>query len=117
MVNAESTVRIVLSNLGLKRHNDEFSYIELNTKTLAEGREAVLEQYGEDVTAFVDRVHGDAGYEKEGIGDLLAEKGRNITRIYVLNPEYVKAEYIVIILALQFFLRTITENLQKYLEI
>jgi len=92
MVNAESTVRIVLSNLGLKRHNDEFSYIELNTKTLAEGREAVLEQYGEDVTAFVDRVHGDAGYEKEGIGDLLAEKGRNITRIYVLNPEYVKGK-------------------------
>ena len=35
--------------------------------------------------------------------------------MFALNPEYVKAEYIVIILALQFFLRTITENLQKFI--
>lgn len=74
----------------LQRYNNEFSYIEVSTAKLAEGRVAFKQEYGEEVTALFDSVHGDAIYGENGIGRLLLKGKKETTGIWLLNPKYVK---------------------------
>jgi len=92
----DGVVAFNLSSPSLQRHlqkfDDESSYIGVSTAKLAEGREAFKQEYGEEVTALFDRVHGNAIYGENGIGALLLrpEWKKETTRIYVPNPENVK---------------------------
>lgn len=81
---------INLSNLPFKKEDDELSYVEVSTSKLSQGREAFLQEYGEEMTALFDNIHGSAIYGPKGIGALLFEMQKNTTRIYFLNPDYVK---------------------------
>ena len=93
---ADGVVQFNLSSEGFKRHlqrlDDELSYIEVSTAKLAKGREAFKQIYGDEVTDLFDRVHGSAIYGENGIGALLLKENQSkkTTRIYVINPEYIK---------------------------
>ncbi len=75
----------------LQRYDNEFSYIEVSTAKLAEGRESFKQEYGNEVTALFDRLHGDAIYGTNGIGAMLKQKEKDTTRIWLVNPDYVKS--------------------------
>jgi len=83
IVNAESTLRVDISNLLRLKwiSGTECSSVELDKWALEKGRRAIMEQYGKAVTDLVYRVHG-----KDGITDLVSKKEKPTTRIVVLHP-------------------------------
>ncbi len=88
---ASNVVAFNLSELPIQKENDELGYVEVSTSKLAEGKDAFRAQYGDKVAALFDRVHGDAIYGLNGIGDILRKKeGTRTTRIFMLNQEYVQ---------------------------
>lgn len=87
---SSGVVAFNLSRMHLQRFNNRSCYIEVPTAKLAEGREAFKQEYGEEVTALFDRVHGNAIYGENGIGALLQKEDEKTTRISVLAPGHVK---------------------------
>ncbi len=87
---SNGVLAFALSGLLIQKENDEWGYIEVSTSKLAEGKDAFRAQYGNEVAALFNRVHGNAIYGPNGIGDLLSKKGEDTTRIYMLNKEYVQ---------------------------
>lgn len=80
-INSANTLRIKLSDLKLKRENNEYSYFEINAKKYNELNEVQR--------AFAERVFGEEDKFKEYM-KILNDEGKETTRIYVLNPDYVK---------------------------
>ena len=81
VVNAESTLRVKISDLELKRQSDEYSYFEIDTSN-----------YGKlnDVQrVFAERVYGQ-GKDFGKAMKIFKKAGISTTRIYVLNSDYVK---------------------------
>lgn len=81
VIAAESTLKIPLSMLRLERHDDEWSYFTINTSKY-EKLNAVEEK-------FAERVHG-SGEQFGKVMEMLAGSNIKETRIYTLNPNYVK---------------------------
>ncbi|MBI5390155.1 hypothetical protein HZB02_01590, partial [Candidatus Woesearchaeota archaeon] len=77
-VNEGTTLKVKLADLDLERYDDEFSFFTINS--------AALETLNSAQHALGDRVYG-ALQQYMGI---LAEKRITKTRIYFLNPGYVK---------------------------
>lgn len=82
VVNSATTLRIALDDLGLQKYDDEFSYFEIDTEN------PVLNAVQR---VFAERVYG-RGTAFDDVMRALrtSEQKINFTRIYVLNPDYVK---------------------------
>ena len=87
---SNGVVKFNLSKLPIQKENDEWGYVQVSTSKLAEGRDAFRAEYGNEATALFDRIHGQAIYGSNGIGDLLNKEGKDATIIYMLNKEYVQ---------------------------
>ena len=83
VINAESTLKINPSDLNLKRFDDEWCYFEINTEEYDELNKAQR--------AFAERVYGQGNKFIENM-KMFKDSGINTTRIYVLNPDYVKKQ-------------------------
>lgn len=70
-----------LSDLGLIKHNDELSYFEINTKK--------YDKLNPVQRQFAEAVHGE-GKDFKNVMEMLNNNGKNTTRVYVLNPQYVQ---------------------------
>ena len=84
-VESGSTLRVKLSELKLKRLNDEFSYFDIDTS-----------RYGKLNAAqrsLAERVYGSGKDFEENMG-MLAKATIGKTRIYVLKPAYVKSKVV-----------------------
>jgi hypothetical protein len=81
-VNAQDTLKVALSDLDLRRHNGEYSVFEINTthynKTLNAAQRTVAE-----------RAFG-SGEDFDKNMATLKEAGFSKTKVYTLNPRYVK---------------------------
>jgi len=75
------TLKVKLFDLKLQKHDDEFSYFEIDTKN--------YRKLNKSQRALAERVHG-AGKEFSASMKMLNKAGIGKTKIYVLNPEYVK---------------------------
>jgi hypothetical protein len=89
---SKNTLRVKASELGdsLQRLDGEWSYIEVSTEKLAEGRAAFRKEYGATITAIFDTARGKSMYGEKGLGTELQKAGKNATRVYFLNPDYVR---------------------------
>lgn len=75
----------------------EYRFIEVSTEKLKEGRGSFEREYGSAIADIFDAAHGQAIYGENGIGALLSQEDKSgarigATRIYILNPEYVKTK-------------------------
>ncbi len=73
--------KFALSDLKLKKHDDEFSYFEINT--------AKPEKLNDAQVRFAKRVHGRTDSDFSANMKMLKDAGIDTTRIYFLNPKYV----------------------------
>ncbi|MBI5390523.1 hypothetical protein HZB02_03475 [Candidatus Woesearchaeota archaeon] len=81
-VNEGTTLKVNLADLDLKGSNDEFSsFFTINT--------AALDTLNPAQRALASRVYGKKNALQQYMG-FLAEANNKETRIYVLNPDYVK---------------------------
>jgi hypothetical protein len=80
-VSSGATLRIGVSNLNLKKHDKEFSYFEINPS-----RPGQLNLFQR---RFAEMVYGQGSDFSENMR-MLSDSGIKSTRIYVLNPDYVK---------------------------
>ncbi|MFH1072095.1 MAG: hypothetical protein V1743_01565 [Nanoarchaeota archaeon] len=81
VVGASSTLKLQLSELDLKEHTAEWSYFEINTREHA--------SLNSCQRSFAERVHG-RGQDFVQNMEMLNRAGISVTRIYTLNPKYVK---------------------------
>jgi hypothetical protein len=81
VINVDTTLKVVLSDLRLKGTDLEWRYIEIDTKKC--DKLNTLER------ALAERVHG-KGRAFYKTMKMLSDAGKTTTRIYTLNPEYVK---------------------------
>ena len=80
VITAESTLKIPLSELKLECLDDEWGYFKINTSK--------YDELNSLQRAFAERVHG-SGEQFGKVMGLLAETIKE-TKIYTLNPDYVK---------------------------
>ena len=80
-VKSGHTLRVKLSDLDLKRYDNEFSFFEINTDNYA--------NLNESQRALAEKVYGSGDDFIENM-KMLSEAGISNTRIYVLNQDYVK---------------------------
>jgi len=92
VINAKSTLKVKLSDLKLEKNKDEWQYFEINTKKYS--------KLNKSQRTLAERVHG-KGKAFDRTMKMLSDAGKSVTRIYVLNQEYVK--------------KTLTENNAKSL--
>lgn len=81
-ISSPDTLKIVLSELGLQKHSDEFSYFEINT-----GKPDKLNPVQRKMA---ERVYGQGNDFSLNTDMLKGEGNISSTKIYVLDPEYVK---------------------------
>lgn len=82
-VETGETTRFKLSDLSLQRHDDEFSYFEIDTEN--------YNNLNETQRQFAEMVYGSGDDFKEAMNTLRTSKQKiKTTRIYVLNEDYVK---------------------------
>jgi hypothetical protein len=81
VMEADTTLKIMLSDLKLSKHDDEFSYFDVSTTK--------YDELNPSQRAFAERVYGSGDDFKQYMATLKAE-GKDSTKVYVLNPEYVK---------------------------
>ena len=79
---APDTVRAELDGLRLRNHNDEFSYFTISTLKGREGLNPLQ-------VVVAEKPYGQAE-DLEGNMKMLHDSGISETRIWVLNPDYVK---------------------------
>ena len=77
---ADDTLRAKLSDLELRRYDNEFSFFEIDTKN--------YDQLNEAKRALAERAY-DSGEDFVRTMEMLAEAGIKKTKVYVLNPDYV----------------------------
>lgn len=80
VVNAESTLRVKISDLELEG-DGEYGYFEIDTKN--------YDKLNDSQRAFAERVYGE-GKDFEKSMKMLKKADISTTRIYVLNSDYVK---------------------------
>ena len=73
--------KFALSDLKLKKHDDEFSYFEINT--------AKPEKLNEGQLKYAKRVHGRTDSDFSANMKMLNDAKIDNTRVYFLNPKYV----------------------------
>jgi hypothetical protein len=78
---ADTTLKVKLSDLKLRKHDAEFSYFAVSTTK--------YNNLNPSQRAFAERVYGSGDDFKQYMATLKAA-GKDSTRVYVLNPEYVK---------------------------
>jgi len=78
---ADSTLTIMLSDLKLSKQDNEFSYFEVNTTK--------YDNLNPSQRVFAEMVYGSGDDFKQYMATLKAE-GKESTRVYVLNPDYIK---------------------------
>lgn len=76
-----NALKMTLSDLKLKKHDDEFSYYEINTRK--------PEKLNGAQVRFAKRVHGRTDSDFLANMKMLKDAGIGTTRIYFLNPKYV----------------------------
>ncbi len=81
VVKAESTLRVKLSGLGLQKSNDEVYYFEIQTDN--------YDKLNPEQRRVAKRVYGQGNDFIENM-EMLNKAAIRKTRVYVLNPEYVK---------------------------
>jgi len=81
VVNSDTTLKVVLSDLNLKKLDGEWSYFEISTEK--------YDKLNTSQRTLAERVHGKGQAFKNSM-NMLHKAGKSITRIYVLNPDYVK---------------------------
>ncbi len=74
-------VHVVLSKLDLKKYNNEWGYFEINTTN--------PDSLNPEQSKLAERIYGLGADFNESML-VLKNSGINTTRVYVLNPEYVK---------------------------
>jgi len=79
---APTTVRAEHDSLGLKRHDDEFSYFVIKT---LKGRDGL----NPSQVAIAERPYGQAEDFEDNM-KMLHDSGIHETRVWILNPDYVK---------------------------
>jgi len=82
VIDSDTTLRFALSDLRLKGDNSEWKHFEINTEK--------YDKLNDVQRKFAERVHG-KGQVFINTMEMLNNADINITNIYVLNPEYVKA--------------------------
>jgi len=88
VINAKSTLKVKLSDLKLERYDDEWSYFEIDT--------AKYSKLNKSQRVLAERVHGKGKAFDKTMKMLRDPKGDDSntgiqkTRVYVLNPTYVK---------------------------
>lgn len=81
-ISSPDTLKITLSELGLRRHDDEFSYFEINT--------GKPDKLNPAQRRMAERVYGQGNDFMPNM-NMLKDREKIISmRIYVLNPRYVK---------------------------
>ncbi len=78
-----TVLRVKLSDLKLERENDEWGYFKIDTSN--------PDSLNLTQRAFAERVYGQGAEFAENM-QMLQKAGKEATRIYVLNPDYVKSE-------------------------
>ncbi|MBU1269524.1 MAG: hypothetical protein KKF95_02020 [Nanoarchaeota archaeon] len=81
VINSDTTLKVVLSDLKLKSDNAEWRYFEIDTKK--------YDKLNESQKALAERIHGKGQAFKDSM-EMLNKAGIKTTNVYVLNPEYVK---------------------------
>ncbi|MBI2151212.1 hypothetical protein HYU21_00615 [Candidatus Woesearchaeota archaeon] len=83
VMQASSTLKIDLTQLRLKKHNDEFSYVEISTTN--------YNQLNPEQRKLAERFYGQRNVFDTAMATL---KGADIntTKVFVLNPAYVQRE-------------------------
>ena len=81
VINSDTTLKVVLSDLKLKGDDSEWRYFEINTEK--------YDKLNASQKALAERTHGKGKAFKDTM-KMLSKAGIETTRIYVLNPEYVK---------------------------
>jgi len=81
VINSDTTLMVVLSDLKLKGDDSEWRYFEINTEK--------YDKLNASQKALAERVHGKGKAFKDTM-KMLSDAGKSTTRIYVLNSEYVK---------------------------
>ncbi len=79
---APTTVRAGLDDLGLKRHDDEFSYLVIKTLKGRDGLNPIQ-------LIIAERPYGQAEDFEDNM-KMLRDAGINETRVWILNPDYIK---------------------------
>lgn len=80
-INSENTLKTKLSDLNLQRHDDEFSYFEVDTKNYNE--------LNSEQRKVAERAYGQGNDFQKNM-KMLKKLGINTTRVYVLTPNYVQ---------------------------
>ena len=81
--NSDRALRVKLSDLRLQGNDNEWRYFEINTSNPS--------SLNPTERAFAERVYGQCEEFTENMR-MLQEDGKTSTRIYVLNPDYVKSK-------------------------
>ena len=96
VINSTSTLKTELSDLKLQKFDNEWSYFEMYTASKTEDKKHNYDSLNPAQRAIAEKVHGQGEDFHKTMKMLRDPKGNNsndgirTTRIYVLNPEYVK---------------------------
>ncbi len=84
------TIKIDLSELNLQKHtDDELCYFEISTASKSENESNNYDSLNKTQRKFAEMVYG-KGEDFKEVMKMLKDNKMEKTRIYVLNPEYVK---------------------------
>lgn len=89
VINSTSTLKTELSDLKLQKFDNEWSYFEISTTSKTEDKKHNYDSLNSAQRAITERVHG-LGEDFNKTMKMLNESGIATTRVYVLNPDYVK---------------------------
>lgn len=81
VINSDTTLKIALSDLKLEGNDSEWRYFSIDTKN--------YDKLNDTQRVFAERVHGEGEAFKNTM-KMLSDSGIKTTRMYVLNPDYVK---------------------------
>jgi hypothetical protein len=89
VINSDTTLKVVLSDLKLKGDDSEWKYFEINTASKTDDKKNNYDSLNSAQRALAERVHG-KGQAFVKTMEMLNDAGITITKVYILNPEYVK---------------------------
>jgi len=89
VINSTTTLKTELSDLKLQNLDNEWSYFEIYTASKTEDKKHNYDSLNPAQKAIAEKVHGQ-GEDFHNTMKMLNKSGIATTKIYVLNPDYVK---------------------------
>jgi hypothetical protein len=89
VINSASTLKTELSDLKLQNFDNEWLYFEIYTASKTEDKKHNYDLLNSAQRAIAEKVHGQ-DEDFNSTMSMLNKSGKAKTRIYVLNPDYVK---------------------------